>query len=108
LEYFALLQHHSDKKIIDSDTGYGIFRNFAANEWIRRPDIRILRDFAANEWIRRPDIRIFRDFATAGTGTWYWYGICDPDPYLRILVDTDFISGYLSDIRRKNIGYSQP
>ena len=54
-------------------------------------------------WIRRPDIRIFRDFATAGTGTWYWYGICDPDPYLRILVDTDFISGYLSDIRRKNI-----
>ena len=53
MEYFALLQHHSDKKIIDSDTGYGIFRNFAANEWIRRPDIRILRDFAANEWIRR-------------------------------------------------------
>ena len=40
MEYFALLQHHSDKKIIDSDTGYGIFRNFAANEWIRRPDIR--------------------------------------------------------------------
>ena len=91
MEYFALLQHHSDKKIIDSDTGYGIFRNFAANEWIRRPDI-----------------RIFRDFATAGTGTWYWYGICDPDPYIRILVDTDFISGYLSDIWRKNIGYSQP
>ena len=108
MEYFALLQHHSDKKIIDSDTGYGIFRDFAGNEWFRRPDIRILRDFAANEWIRRPDIRIFRDFATAGTGTWYWYGICDPDPYLRILVDTDFISGYLSDIRRKNIGYSQP
>ena len=104
--YFALLQHHSDKK--NNRFGYGIFRDFAANEWIRRPDIRILRDFAANEWIRRPDIRIFRDFAAAGTGTWYWYGICDPDPYLRILVDTDFISGYLSDIRRKNIGYSQP
>jgi hypothetical protein len=62
---------------------------------------------AANEWIRRPDIRIFRDFAT-GTGTWYWYSICDPDPYIRILVDTAFISGYLSDIWRKNIGYFQP
>ena len=89
MEYFALLQHHSDKK--NNRFGYRIFRNFAANEWIRRPDI-----------------RIFRDFATAGTGTWYWYSICDPDPYIRILVDTDFISEYLSDIWRKNIGYSQP
>jgi hypothetical protein len=88
--------------------GYRIFRDFAANEWIRRPDIRIYRDFAANEWIRIPDIRIFRDFATSGTGPWYWYSICDPDPYIRILVDTDFISGYLADIWRKNIGYSQP
>ena len=44
--------------------GYRIFRDFAANEWIRRPDIRIFRDFAANEWIRRPDIRMFRDFVT--------------------------------------------
>jgi hypothetical protein len=31
---------------------------FAANKWIRRPDIRIFRDFVANERIRRPDIRI--------------------------------------------------
>jgi hypothetical protein len=78
--YFVLLQHHSDIK-------YWIFRDFTANEWIRRPDIRIFRDFAANEWIRRPDIRIFRDFAT-GTGTWYWYSICTPDPYM---VDTPYV-----------------
>jgi hypothetical protein len=104
LKYLAFLQHHSDK---NNRFGYRIFRNFAANEWIRRPDIRICRDFAATEWIRRPDIRIFRDFAT-GTGTWYWYSICAPDPYIRILVYTDFILGYLSDIWRKNIGYLQP
>ena len=57
-----------------------ILEYFAANKWIRRPDIRIFRDFVANEWIRRPDIRIFRDFVT-GTGTWYWYNTCAPDPY---------------------------
>jgi hypothetical protein len=83
LGYFALLQHHV--RIKNNRFGYRIFRDFAANEWIRRPDIRIFRDFAANEWIRRPDIRIFRDFAT-GTGTWYWYSICDTDPYI--------VSGY--------------
>ena len=37
-------------KISDSDIGY--FALFAANAWIRRPDIRIFRDFGANEWIR--------------------------------------------------------
>ena len=86
--YFALLQHHSDKK--NNRFGYRIFR-----------------DFAANEWIRRPDIRIFPDFAT-GTGTWYWYSMRAPDSYIRILEYTDFISGYFSDIWRKSIGYSQP
>jgi hypothetical protein len=51
---------------------------------------------------RFADRRIFRDFGT-GTGTWYWYSICAPNPYIRILVDTDFITGDLSDIWRKNI-----
>ena len=32
LGYFALLQHHSDKK--NNRFGYLIFRDFAANEWI--------------------------------------------------------------------------
>jgi hypothetical protein len=105
LGYFALLQHHLDKK--NNRYGYRIFRDLAANELFLRPDIRTFRDFAANEWIRRPDIRILRDFAT-GTGTWYWCSFCDPYPYTRILVDTNFISGYLSDIWRKNIGYFQP
>jgi hypothetical protein len=90
LGYFALLQHHSDKKIIVSDIGY-----FAILQQMSGFADRIFGYFAilhaANEWIRRPDIRIFRDFAT-GTGTWYWYNICDLDPYIRILVDTDFIT----------------
>ena len=67
-----------------------ILEYFAANKWIRRPDIRIFRDFVANEWIRRSDIRIVRDFAT-GTDSWYWTSICAPDPYNRIFVFTDFI-----------------
>jgi hypothetical protein len=37
------------------------------------------------------------------SGIWYWYSICAPDPYIRILVDTEFITGYLLDIWRKNI-----
>jgi hypothetical protein len=59
LGYFVLLQHHSD--INDIGFGYRIFRDFAANEWIYRPDIniRIFYDFAANEWIHLTDIRIF-------------------------------------------------
>ena len=84
-----------------------ILGNFAANEWIRRPDTLIFRDFSANEWIRRPDIRIFRHFAT-GRATWYWSSICAPDPYSRIFVFTDIIWGYLSDIWFRNIGYFQP
>jgi hypothetical protein len=39
-----------------SDIGHRIFRDFAANEWICRPDIRLFWDFAANEWIRLPNI----------------------------------------------------
>jgi hypothetical protein len=101
------LRFCSTIRIKNNRFGYRIFRDFATNDWIRRPDIRIFRDFGANEWIRRPDIRIFPDFAT-GTGTSYWYSIRAPDPYMRILVYTDFISGYLSDIWRKNIGYFQP
>ena len=81
-----------------------MFRDFAANEWIRRPDIWIFRDFAANEWICRPDIPMFRDFVT-GIGAWYWYSTCAPVPYIKIFADNGFISGYLSDIWRKNIGY---
>jgi hypothetical protein len=64
-------------------------------------------DFAGNEWIRRPDIRIFPDFPT-GASTWCWYSCYDPGPYIRILIDTDFISGYLSNIWGKTIGYFQP
>ena len=37
-----------------------------------------------------------------------WYSIRAPDPYMRVLAYTDFISGYLSDIGHKNIGYFQP
>ena len=36
-------------------------------------------------------------------GTWYRYTRCDPDPYMTILGDTDFISGYLLDIRKSVI-----
>ena len=42
-----------------------------------------MRDFVANEWIRRQDIRMFRDFVT-GIGAWYWYSTCAPVPYIRI------------------------
>jgi hypothetical protein len=110
----GLMRQFRTGQVYSNRFGYRIFRDFAAN-YSRFARILISRywHFAANEWIRRPDIRIFRDFAT-GAGTWYWYS-CDPDPYgcirytgIRILVDTDFISGYLSDIWGKNIGYFQP
>ena len=62
----------------------------------------IFRDFAANEWIRRSDIRIFLDFvkiaakpwnSLASTCTCYWY-------------NTWYI-GYFPDIWHKSIGYLQ-
>jgi hypothetical protein len=105
--FWAILRFFSTIRIKNNLFGYGILREFATNEWIRRLDIRIFRDFGANEWIRRPDIRTFPDFAT-GTFTWYWYSICAPDPYMRILGYSEFISRYLSDIWIKNIGYFQP
>jgi hypothetical protein len=105
--FWDILRFCSTIRIQNNRFGYRILRDFAENERIRRSYIRIFREFAPNEWIRWPDIWIFRDFAT-GTNTWNWYSICAPDPYIRILVDTDFISGNLSDIWSKNIGYFQP
>jgi hypothetical protein len=75
--FWDILRFFSTIRIKNNRFGYGIFRDFVTNGWIRRPDIRIFRDFGANEWIHRPDIRIFPDFAK-GTGTWYWYSICAP------------------------------
>jgi hypothetical protein len=63
--------------------------------------------FVAHEWIRRSDIRIFRDFAT-GAGTWYCVVQLLRPRSLYQDIGTDFISGYLSDIWGKNIGYFQP
>jgi hypothetical protein len=55
--------------------------------------------------------RIFGYFAillqvhAPGTGTVFAPQI---QKYIWLFVDNDFISGYLSDIWRKNIGYFQP
>jgi hypothetical protein len=58
--------------------------------------------------VELPAIQILVSDFAIGTGTWYWYSMRAPYPYINILVYTDFISGYLSDIWRKNIGYFQP
>ena len=88
--YFALLQHHSGGKIIDSDMAYSAI-------------LQQMSGFAD---------RIFGYFAIVlhvqvlGTRT-------VPAPHILISVDNGFISGYLADIWHKiseklNIGYFQP
>ena len=101
LGYFVLLQHHSDIKYRNRISDISRF----CSKWVDSPTGYLDISRFCSKWVDLPtgysDVSRFC----------YRYRCLVLVQYLRpssLYQDIDFISGYLADIWRKNIGYFQP